>query len=148
MDIILKLSVILISVGFFAACSGSAKGLGVRNGKLSPCPRTLNCVMSQGADKSHHIHPMDYTGSRANAFERLKRIILSQKQAKIIKETADYIHVEYRSKLFRFVDDVEFYLPDNESVIHMRSASRLGASDLGVNRKRMENIRSRFQSSE
>lgn len=147
MEIMVKLCVMLFSMVFFVACSGGAKGLGVRDGKLSPCPGSPNCVVSQGTGGSHYVDPIEYAGTRDEAFEKLKNIILSQKQAKIIKETDDYMHVEYRSKLFRFVDDVEFYFPENASVIHMRSASRVGYSDLGVNRKRMEDIRSLFKSS-
>jgi uncharacterized protein (DUF1499 family) len=57
------------------------------------------------------------------------------------EQTDDYIHALSKSRIFKFVDDVEFYLPPNESVIHLRSASRVGESDLGVNRRRVEQIR-------
>ncbi len=59
----------------------------------------------------------------------------------MIEQTNNYIHTLSRSRIFKFVDDVEFYFPPNESVIHLRSASRVGQSDLGVNRRRLEQIR-------
>lgn len=147
MDIALKLAVILFSFMFVAACSGGVKILGIKDGKLSPCPGSPNCVVSQDADKKHYIDPIAYIGDRDEAFANLRTILISLKQAKIIKETNDYMHVEFTSKLFKFVDDVEFYFPEGDSVIHIRSASRVGYSDMGANRKRMENIRSLFQSS-
>ncbi|MEN6507422.1 MAG: DUF1499 domain-containing protein, partial [Smithella sp.] len=66
------------------------------------------------------------------------------KRIKIVAEKEDYLHAEAKSLIFRFVDDVEFYFPANEKIIHVRSASRVGYSDMGVNRKRVEEIRKRF----
>jgi len=66
------------------------------------------------------------------------------KRTTIVAEKEDYLHAEAKSLIFRFVDDVEFYFPATEKLIHVRSASRVGHSDLGVNRKRVEEIRSRF----
>jgi uncharacterized protein (DUF1499 family) len=68
------------------------------------------------------------------------------RRAKVITDTGDYIHAEFTSRLFRFVDDVEFSFDDTNKLINFRSASRKGYSDLGVNRKRMEEIRKRFES--
>lgn len=115
--------------------------LGVHDGKLAPCPATLNCVSSQSIDRDHSIEPLRYAGSPGEAMDRLKKIIISMKRSRIIKETGSYIHAEFTSALFRFVDDAEFLVDEHESLIHVRSASRLGRSDLGVNRKRIEDIR-------
>lgn len=73
--------------------------------------------------------------------ERLKKIVIGMKRSRIIRSTGPYIHAEFTSALFRFVDDVEFLVDDRASVIHVRSASRIGHSDLGVNRRRIETIR-------
>ena len=119
--------------------------LGVRDGKLAPCPNTPNCVSSQSADTTHKIEPLTYTSSSEEAFAKLKKAIASQPRTKIITITPNYLYVEFTSAIMGFVDDVEFYLDADASLIHVRSASRLGKSDLGVNRKRIETIRAKFQ---
>ena len=120
--------------------------LGVNNGQLKPCPDTPNCVSSQAPadDKEHAIAPFSYTGAAKEAIARLKQIIEGMERSKVNKVTDDYLYAEFSSKLMGFVDDVEFYAPPGESVIHTRTAARLGKSDLGVNRKRTEEIRARF----
>jgi uncharacterized protein (DUF1499 family) len=112
-----------------------------------PCPKTPNCVNSQAADEEHYIKPIHFTGTQQEAKGRLLKILESEKRAKILTAHENYIRVEFTSTLFRFVDDVEFYFPKKqatETVIHIRSASRVGYSDLGANRKRIEKIRSKF----
>jgi uncharacterized protein (DUF1499 family) len=128
-------------------CSGTTPDLGVNNGKLMPCPKTPNCVNSQAADEKHYIQPIHYTGTQQEAQDRLLQILESEKQTKILATQENYIRAEFTSALFRFVDDVEFYFPEeqaDEKIIHIRSASRVGYSDLGANRKRIEQIRSKF----
>lgn len=120
-------------------------GLGVRHGKLKEVPSSPNVVSSQGADKAHAIAPLAYTGTREEVIRKLRSIIGGTPRARIVEETPDYLYVEYESALLGFVDDVEFYLPAYEKVIHVRSASRLGYSDFGVNRRRIEDIRTRLQ---
>jgi uncharacterized protein (DUF1499 family) len=123
-------------------CTGSRPAnLGVHDGKLAPCPASPNCVSSQSIDREHSIEPLRYTGSAAEAMDRMKRTIKSMKRVQIITDTGTYVHAEFTSALFRFVDDVEFFLDERAAVIHVRSASRLGSSDLGVNRRRIETIR-------
>lgn len=114
--------------------------------RFAPCPDSPNCVSTQAPadDKEHAIAPIPYTGSLANAKQRLLALINTMPDTTIRMDEPDYIHVEYRSRLMRFVDDVEFYLDDATHQIHFRSSSRLGRGDLGVNRKRMEEIRQRF----
>lgn len=113
-------------------------------GSLKACPRTPNCVSSEASDPGHAIAPLAYSDSRAEAYARLKKVLTELKRTKIVEEKEDYLHAEARSLIFRFVDDVEFYFPAVEKVIHVRSASRVGNSDMGVNRKRVEEIRKRF----
>lgn len=115
--------------------------LGVTNGRLAACPSTPNCVSTQAEDDSHRIEPIRFAGSRAEAMQRVRAAVADLPRSKIVRETDDYLHAEVRSLLFRFVDDVEFYVDEADGLIHFRSASRVGHSDLGVNRRRMEQLR-------
>ncbi|MBN4003461.1 DUF1499 domain-containing protein [Nostoc sp. LPT] len=119
--------------------------LGISDGKLASCPNSPNCVSSQSTDASHQIAPLTFTSTPEEAIANLKQIIESLPRTKIITENKDYLYAEFKSALLRFVDDVEFYLDRNANVIHVRSASRLGQSDLGVNRQRIETIRAKFK---
>jgi len=114
-----------------------------QNSKLPPCPQSPNCVCTESSDRRHVIEPIPYTTSTPDAINTIVNILSSEK-AKIVSKNEQYIRAEYRSKLFRFVDDVEFYFDNKTKVIHFRSASRIGYSDMGVNRKRMERIRGLF----
>ncbi|PMB24884.1 DUF1499 domain-containing protein [Fischerella thermalis] len=118
--------------------------LGVRDRKLAPCPNSPNCVSSQSTDAVHKIAPLTYTSSPEQALADIKSIIQSLPRTKIISETEDYLYAEFKSAMMGFVDDVEFYLDRNDNIIHVRSASRLGQSDLGVNRNRVEIIRTKL----
>lgn len=116
--------------------------LGVKEGKLAPCPSSPNCVVSQGdEDAEHAIAPLAYSGNPALAIAKLTDIVRAMPRTTIVEATDNYLYAEFASKLMGFVDDVEFYLDPTASVIQVRSASRLGQSDLGVNRKRVEAIR-------
>lgn len=114
--------------------------------RFAPCPDSPNCVSTQAPadDNEHAIAPIPYTGALAEAHQRLLTVINAIPDTTIMLIEPDYLHVEFRSRLMRFVDDVEFYLDDAAHQIHFRSAARLGRGDLGVNRKRMEEIRRRF----
>ena len=114
--------------------------LGVRNGNLKAMPSSPNAVSSQATD-AHQIEPLAYKGAQEQAMKALKAIIEGAPNTRIVETKPDYLYVEYASLLLGFVDDVEFYFPPNAKIIHVRSASRLGYSDLGVNRKRIEAIR-------
>ena len=117
------------------------KKVGLVEDKLYPCPKSPNCVSTQSADEKHKIKPIPYNSTIEEAKKEVIKIIKSLKRTKVITETDNYIHIEFRTAIFKFVDDVEFYFDDSEKIIHFRSASRVGYSDMGVNRKRMENIR-------
>jgi uncharacterized protein (DUF1499 family) len=116
--------------------------LGVRDGKLAPCPASPNCVSSQATDAGHAVEPLRFTGDAGAAMLRLKAVVQSMPRTQIVQSTADYLYAEFTSRLLGFVDDVEFHC--DGKVIHVRSASRLGYSDLGVNRSRVEEIRAAF----
>jgi uncharacterized protein (DUF1499 family) len=90
------------------------------------------------------MEPIPYTGAREAARQRLLSVLRGMERTKVVAETEDSLHAECRSLIFRFVDDVEMVLDDKAKLIHFRSASRIGRSDYGVNRKRMEEIRRAF----
>lgn len=108
---------------------------------LPPCPSSPNCVSTQATDQGHAIDPIRYRKARAEAKEALKQAIRSLPRVILVEEDESYLHYEFTSLLFRFVDDVEFVFDDTTKTLHFRSASRTGYGDLGVNRKRMEEIR-------
>ena len=118
--------------------------LGVKDGKLAACPATPNCVSSQASDAEHKVEAIAYTTSASDALAKVKSVVGSIERAAVVNEGSNYLYAEFTSGLMGFVDDVEFYVDDNAKVIHVRSASRLGQSDLGINRKRVEEIRAKL----
>ena len=118
---------------------------GINNSRLEPCPSSPNCVVSQNGDEEHSIEPITYQSDRATARETLLKVLSVVPRTEVIEQADDYIQAESTSRIFKFVDDVEFYFPQDENVIHVRSASRVGESDLGVNRRRIEQIRLAMQ---
>ena len=138
----------MASLFFMTGCTGTMPNLGVENDKLKDCPDTPNCVSSLVQDKNHFIEPIIIKATSLEAKNYILTALEELKQSKVVAVESNYIRAEFVSKVFRFVDDVEFYFPDknsNELLIHIRSASRNGYSDLGVNRKRIENIRSKIK---
>ncbi|MCC5816695.1 MAG: DUF1499 domain-containing protein [Leptospira sp.] len=143
----LKNSLGLAIVIFFAMqCSGTRpEDIGIRENKqLKACPPSPNCVTSfcDPTDEEHYIESISFSGKADEAMNTLKEVILKQERSAIIVEKPNYIHAEFTTKLMRYVDDVEFLLDDKNKKIHVRSASRLGRKDFGVNRERIEKIRS------
>ena len=118
--------------------------LGLSNGRLKPPPSSPNAVSSQATDADHRVEPLAYAGTRERALASLRAIVEHTPRTRIVEANPDYLYVEYTSALMGFVDDVEFYFPPNEKLVHVRSASRLGYRDFGVNRNRIEAIRLRL----
>ncbi len=137
--IVVLAPIVLFYVLSFSA--GRPTNLGVKDGKLAACPASPNCVSTQADDEGHKIDAIAFDGSAADAMAKLKLAIAPLPRSHVVTETADYLHVECTSLIFRFVDDVEFWIDASNRVIHFRSASRVGHGDLGVNRARMEAIR-------
>jgi uncharacterized protein (DUF1499 family) len=133
--LVLSPVILLATLSFVAK---KPANLGVVDGRLAPCPSSPNCVSTQATDADHRMEPMPFNDQ---AMKRLKAIIAAMPRMKIVTETGDYIHAEATSRLFRFVDDVEFFVDQKAKTIDLRSASRVGHSDFGVNRARMEQIR-------
>ncbi|MGZ8159843.1 MAG: DUF1499 domain-containing protein [Methylobacter sp.] len=113
--------------------------------KLAACPNSPNCVSSQAADEGHFIAPFKITGNVEDAWAALKKALISQSRTVITNETGGRLHAEATSLVFRFVDDIDAILDADAGLIHIRSASRTGYGDFGVNRKRVETLRSQLQ---
>ncbi len=128
---------------FFSCAGQRPEKLGVRGGHLLDCSSKPNCVSSQAIDKNHVVPPFSYSDEKQAAYNRLKKIIVSFDRATIVAENNNYLHIEFKSRFMGFVDDMEFYFSEDK-VIHVKSASRLGYSDFGVNRKRVEQLRKLF----
>ena len=121
--------------------------LGVKEGRLAPCPATPNCVCSQAdaaGDPDHYIAPLSAAAPPAAAWEALRSVLRDAPRVALIEDRPGYLRAEFTSRLLGFVDDAEFHLDQRAGVIHVRSASRLGRRDFGVNRRRIEDIRSKL----
>ena len=121
--------------------------LGVKDGRLAPPKCTPNSVSSQSdpADAEHYIAAIPFKGGPAEAMAAVRKAAESMRGATVIRSEVGYLYAEFRTKLMRFVDDVEFTFDDKAGMIHVRSASRLGRRDFGVNRARVEAIRARIE---
>ena len=121
--------------------------LGMHDGRLAPPKRTPNNVNSQidrTEDPGHYIEPLRVRGDARKAWESLLRIVNGMQRVRVVQSESNYLYAEFTTKLMGFVDDAEFYLDDKAGVIHVRSASRLGYGDHGVNRGRIEYIRAKL----
>jgi len=127
-----------------AACAGAPPPLG-SGADLKPCPSTPNCVSSRESDQAHRVDPLPLRGSAAAGLAAIRRVILSLPRSRIAAEGPGFLHAEFRSLVFRFVDDVDVVVDEPAGLIHIRSAARVGTSDMGVNRRRVEQIRDRLR---
>jgi len=137
--IVILTAVVLVRLAMLGQGSKSGQAPGLVSGNLAPCPDKPNCVCSEfGEDAAHHIAPLDYSGVPAQkAFGELLQII-EELGGEVVVANDEYIAAVFSSALFGFVDDVEYRLESTQNRIQIRSASRVGHSDLGVNRKRAE----------
>lgn len=113
--------------------------------QLPACPSSPNCVSSQATDADHAIAPFKIVGNVEEAWTALKKALISQSRTVITDETGNTLHAQATSLVFRFVDDIDAILDTDARLIHIRSASRTGYGDFGVNRKRVEMLRSQLQ---
>jgi uncharacterized protein (DUF1499 family) len=123
------------------------ENLGVKDGRLAPPKSTPNCVSSQAdtADAEHYIAPIPFKGDAAAAAAAVRGSVESMRGATLVRQEGGYVYAEFRTKTLRFIDDVEFLFDAKAGLIHVRSASRLGRRDFGVNRARVESLRSRIE---
>jgi len=109
--------------------------------ELKPCPNSPNCVSTQEARKRKKMDPIAFTVSPDAAIQKLEQVIATYSNATLVTKKDNYLHYTFKTKLFKFIDDVEFIIDREEKVIHFRSASRKGYSDFGKNKRRMKKIR-------
>lgn len=121
--------------------------LGVKDGKLARCKSSPNCVSSQAdpGDAEHYIAPIAFKGSAADAMAAARKAVEGMEGSTLIRSEGGYLYAEYRTKIMRYVDDLELAFDEKADVLHVRSASRLGRRDFGVNRARVEALRKRLE---
>jgi uncharacterized protein (DUF1499 family) len=124
-----------------SACGGNDVTTGIVDGRLTPCPESPNCVSSDAVDELHQTEPYRLKVAPEQAWRGLMDVVAAQERVTAVTANDTYLHVEFRSAIFRFVDDAEFQLRAEDGIIAVRSASRVGHGDMGVNRKRVETIR-------
>ena len=137
--VLLSIPCLLLAI---LSLTAKAPDAGLVEGRLRPCPSTPNCVCSEDEDTPASIEPLAFEASAEAAWDAVKEAVQAM-GGQIEKDDGDYLHAAFTSTLFRFVDDLELRLDEEARVIHVRSASRAGHSDLGVNRKRVEELRRR-----
>lgn len=133
------LPICFTALTIFGNCTGTRPGdLGITMGKLKNCPNTPNCIssMADPKDEEHYMAPIPFK-NLADAKVKIKEKVANHPRTEIILENETYIYVEFTTLIMRYVDDVEFFFDEKTNLLHFRSASRLGKSDLGLNRKRM-----------
>lgn len=135
----------ILSLAVLSNMAVRPTNLGATEGRLAECPATPNCVSSQTDREDRRLPPLAFPGEPQAALERLRQVVEAMPRSHVVAATDGYLHVEYTTAFFRFVDDVEFLVGPSQSVIHFRSASRVGRNDLGANRRRMEAIRREFE---
>lgn len=142
LQVLIGLGLATIGYGQAVGFSGSPPtDIGVRDGRLTPCKTSPNCVTSYDRDGYSAIAPLKIDGDVGAVMTKLKAALANQPRVTIVDASGGYLYVTQRSKLMGYVDDVEFLFDPGAGVVHVRSASRLGHSDLGINRDRIERLR-------
>jgi uncharacterized protein (DUF1499 family) len=141
----LLVALALLAFGHFVGFAApTPDGLGVRDGRLAACPPTPNCVSSTADDPAQRVAPLSLPGSAAQRMSVLREVLLEQPGVAIVDERAGYLHATVRTRWLGFVDDLELLQDDAAGVVQVRSASRIGYSDLGANRARLQELAARL----
>jgi uncharacterized protein (DUF1499 family) len=114
------------------------------DGRLRNCPGTPNCVCSEYPGEPGHVSPIPFDGDPAFALKKAGTVIRKMK-GNIVTKQENYLHAVFSTPVFRFKDDLEIRIDGDRRLLHIRSASRVGHSDLGANRKRVERFRDAFE---
>lgn len=140
------LLLIIVSLFLLGLMSHSGRATGLVEGKLARCPESRNCICSEfEMDTSHYVVPLEFSqGDAVKTLGKLKGII-AEMGGSIEAENSEYLAATFTSSVFRFVDDLEVRIDDDAKLIQLRSASRVGRGDGGVNRKRIERLKKIFQ---
>ena len=142
--IIVVLVLVILPVAFLASRSILSPTPAISkpvDGGLRGCPQSPNCVCSNAEDDEHHIEALRLRGDAETAMTRLRDVIQSFPRAKVVDADGTWMHAEFTTLVFRYVDDVEFLVDSDAGEIQVRSSSRTGYSDLGANRSRVEAVR-------
>ncbi|MDE0982676.1 MAG: DUF1499 domain-containing protein [Gammaproteobacteria bacterium] len=130
---------LLALLPFLSACAGEPpQDIGVRDGRLIACPESPNCVSSYESSEEHSIAALD------GNLSQIQQILVAMDGANIVKQSSNYLYAEFTSSLMGYVDDVEFLYDAANNTTQVRSASRVGYSDMGANRSRIEAIRTQL----
>ena len=138
---------LVLFLAILSIVSRRKPSVGLVNGRLRPCSARPNCVCSEDKELPSYVNPLALSGPADSSWARAKRII-REMGGKIVREDDCYLWATFSTKLFRFVDDLELRMDEDNEVIHIRSGSRVGYSDMGVNRRRVEDLRVRFSQSQ
>ena len=138
--LVVSASLFMISCAGVSAPENRDPAAMAETGRLKPCPSSPNCVSTRAEDPAKLMAPLPYRVDRATSRRLVLAIVSAMPRTTLVTQEDHYLHAEFRSRVFGFVDDVEFWFDDGAALIHFRSASRTGYSDLGVNRKRMTAI--------
>lgn len=138
---------LVLFLAILSIVSRRKPSVGMVNGRLRPCSARPNCVCSEDKDLPSYVKPLVFSGPADSSWETAKGII-REMGGKIVCEYDCYLWATFSTRLFRFVDDLELRMDKDNEVIHVRSGSRVGYSDMGVNRKRIEDLRVRFNRSQ
>lgn len=148
---VVVLGIALLAAGRAGLLQGREPALGVRDGRLKPPSKTPNSVSSQAALHPGHpmrahaeIAPLPLSGSGPETIARIQAIAEAMPGARVVRREPDYLYVQFTTRLLRFVDDAEFWFDPAAQVVQVRSSSRIGHGDRGVNRERIEAIRARL----
>ena len=138
---------VIVAAVLLASCTAMKQPIdtGIKNGAFAACPSSPNCVSSDAVDEGHRIEPLRLKSDPVKVWTALEEELAARPRTRIMMQTPDYLHAEEKSRIFGFVDDIEFHLRPAEEIIAVRSASRVGYSDLRVNRRRVEKIRTALQ---
>lgn len=150
--VILALVILVLLGARLGLFNGPApKRLGVENGRLKPPSKTPNSVSSQAALHPDHpqaaaaaIEPLPMRGDAAASIAALRRVVEAMPGAEVVRHEGDYLYATFQTMVMRYKDDAEFWADPAAGVIHLRSASRVGRKDFGVNRARIESLRERW----
>ena len=140
-------AVLLLGTAALVALSQRSVTVGPEDGRLRPCPDSPNCVSSQETSAEHAIEPLRFEGDPDAAFAALVELVRAFPRAEVVTVEGGYLHAVVRTPVLRFADDLELLLDRDARTIHVRSASRVGRSDLGANRARVEALRERWRAS-
>jgi len=139
-----RCSVVLLAGALLSGCALGRPQLRADGGPMADCLDGPHCVSSQATDPDRHIEPLTYTGPAAVAEQALLAELEALPRTRVVTHEAGYVHAEVTSAIMRYVDDVEFLFVTDQR-IDVRSSSRIGYYDFGVNRERVDALRAGFE---